>query len=90
MRPGLETVPYHLLFLMLTIIYGFRVWPVLPTTVVAVLVTVATGGVLYMHYRQGYIDGAAELTEIVLMPALSMAMVVACPRRVAAQTPCRR
>lgn len=82
--PGLETVPYHLLFLMLTIIYGYRVWPVLPTTVVAVLVTVATGGVLYVHYRQGYID-RPELTEIVLMPALLMAMVWHARRRVVAQ-----
>lgn len=83
--PGLETVPYHLLFLMLTIVYGFRVWPVLPTTVVAVLVTVATGGVLYLHYRQGYID-RAELAEVVLMPALLLAMVWHARRRVAAQT----
>ncbi|MGD9958247.1 sensor histidine kinase [Nocardioides sp.] len=83
--PGLETVPYHLLFLMLTIIYGFRVWPVLPTTVVATLVTLATGGVLYLHYRQGFID-RAELAEVLLMPALLMAMVWHARRRVAAQT----
>ncbi len=82
--PGLETVPYHLLFLMLTIIYGFRVWPVLPTTIVAALVTLATGGVLYLHYSQGYID-RAELAEVLLMPALLMAMVWHARRRVAAQ-----
>ena len=83
-RPGLETVPYHLLFLMLTIVYGFRVWPVLPTVAVAVLVTVTTGTILYVHHRRGYID-RPELTEIVLMPALLMAMVWHARRRLAAQ-----
>jgi signal transduction histidine kinase len=84
LRPGLETVPYHLLFLMLTIVYGFRVWPVLPTAVVTALVTVVTGGILYLHYRQGAID-RPELTEVVLMPALLLAMVWHARRRMAAQ-----
>ena len=84
MRPGLETVPYHLLFLMLTIVYGFRVWPVLPTAVVIALVTLVTGGILYLHYRQGHID-RPELTEVVLMPALLLAMVWHARRRMAAQ-----
>lgn len=83
-RPGLETVPYHLLFVMLTVVYGFRVWPVVPTAVVTTVVTVVTGGVLYLHYRQGHID-RPELTEIVLMPALLLAMVWHARRRMAAQ-----
>jgi len=33
--PGEETIPYHFLFLSLTIVYGFRVWPLWPTLLVA-------------------------------------------------------
>src|SRR5262245_3160498 len=40
--PGEETIPYHFLFLALTIVYGFRVWPLVPTMVVTVLVTGTT------------------------------------------------
>lgn len=82
--PGEETVPYHLLFLSVTIVYGFRVWPIVPTTIAVAGVTVATGAVLYVHYRQDYID-RPELTEVVLMPALLMAMVWHARRRLEAQ-----
>lgn len=82
--PGTETVPYHLLFLSVTIVYGFRVWPILPTAIAVGAVTLATGGILYLHYVQGYIDGP-ELTEVVLMPALLMAMVWHARRRLEAQ-----
>ena len=81
---GEETIPYHLLFLALTITYGFRVWPILPTVVVISAVTVTTGVIMYSHYRAGLIE-APELAEIPLMPALLAAMVWHARRRAEAQ-----
>ncbi|WP_371402648.1 HAMP domain-containing histidine kinase [Kribbella sp. NBC_00662] len=79
-----EVIPYHLLFLGLTLVYGFRVWPLLPTLVVTFLVTVATGWILVVHQLQ---DGSsrAEFAEIPLMPLLFLAMVWHARRRKAAQ-----
>jgi signal transduction histidine kinase len=82
--PGEETIPYHFLFLALTIVYGFRVWSLVPTLVVTVLVTATTGWVLTTHAYSGYID-FAELAEVPLMPMLFVAMVWHAQRRVAAQ-----
>ncbi|WP_432876901.1 sensor histidine kinase [Kribbella sp. CA-245084] len=81
--PGEETIPYHFLFLSLTIVYGFRVWPLWPTIVVTVAVTGATGWVLAAHALDGIID-KAELAEVPLMPALFVAMVWHAQRRAAA------
>lgn len=83
-QAGEETIPYHLLFLSLTIIYGFRVWPLLPTTAVILAVTVSTGLIMFNHYQRNLIDGP-ELAEIPLMPALVVAMVWHARRRAAAQ-----
>jgi len=83
-RAGGETIPYHLLFLVLTVVYGFRVWPMAPTIAVTLAVTLATGVVMYDHYRNSHID-AAELSEVPLMPALFLAMVWHARRRSAAQ-----
>jgi signal transduction histidine kinase len=82
--PGEETIPYHLLFLALTLVYGFRVWPLVPTLLVVLLVTVAPCWVMVRHYLDGAID-APELAEIPLMPMLFVAMVWHARRRVAAQ-----
>lgn len=81
--PGEETIPYHFLFLSLTIVYGFRVWPLRPTIAVTVVVTGATGWVLGAHALDGIID-RAELAEVPLMPALFVAMVWHAQRRAAA------
>ena len=82
--PGEETIPYHFLFLALTIVYGFRVWPMLSTLVVTIAVTGTTGWVLTTHALDGIID-RAELAEVPLMPMLFLAMVWHAQRRVAAQ-----
>jgi signal transduction histidine kinase len=81
--PGQETIPYHLLFLSLTIVYGFRVWPLMATILVTVAVTGSTGWVLASHAFAGIID-RAELAEVPLMPALFVAMVWHARRRIAA------
>jgi signal transduction histidine kinase len=79
-----ETIPYHVMFLALTLVYGFRVWPMAATAVVALLVTLATSWVFLRHYAAGQID-SAELAEVPLMPTLFMAMVWHARRRVSAQ-----
>jgi len=82
--PGEETIPYHFLFLSLTIVYGFRVWPMWPTILVALAVTGTTGWVLGDRVVSGVIDNA-ELAEVPLMPALFVAMVWHARRRAEAQ-----
>jgi signal transduction histidine kinase len=79
-----EVVPYHLLFLGLTLVYGFRVWPLGPTLAVTALITGLTGWILVAHQLT---DGSnrAEWAEIPLMPLLFLAMVWHARRRVAAQ-----
>lgn len=81
--PGEETIPYHFLFLSLTIVYGFRVWPLVPTLLVALAVTGATGLILADRVVGDVID-RAELAEVPLMPALFVAMVWHARRRIAA------
>jgi signal transduction histidine kinase len=78
-----EVIPYHLLFLGLTLVYGFRVWPLVPTLLVTLVITAATGWILVSHQLQ---DGSsrAEWAEIPLMPMLFLAMVWHARRRVAA------
>jgi signal transduction histidine kinase len=82
--PGEETLPYHLMFLSITLVYGFRVWPMAPAMLVVTLVTASTGTVMYIHHLDGAID-APELFEILLMPMLLLAMMWHARRRVDAQ-----
>jgi signal transduction histidine kinase len=84
LQAGEETIPYHLLFLAVTIVYGFRVWRLVPTAVVIAAVTASTGGIMYAHYLGGWID-EPELAEVPLMPALLVAMVWHARRRASAQ-----
>ncbi|TDW74918.1 sensor histidine kinase [Kribbella pratensis] len=79
-----EVIPYHLLFLGLTLVYGFRVWPLRQTLLVTFLVTASTGWILVAHQLQ---DGSsrAEWAEIPLMPMLFLAMVWHARRRKSAQ-----
>ncbi len=82
--PGEETIPYHLLFLALTLVYGFRVWPMRPTLLVVCGVTVVAGAIMYDHVLDGKID-VPELAEVPLMPLLLLAMVWHARRRASAQ-----
>lgn len=87
--PGQETIPYHFLFVALTIVYGFRVWPPRPTAVVISAVTVTTGLIFFSHWRSGDIH-AEEMAEVPLMPLLFLAMVWHARRRQAALVEVRR
>jgi signal transduction histidine kinase len=82
--PGDETIPYHLMFLSLALVYGFRVWPMRPTLLVISAITAVTGLILYAHYLRGSID-SPELAEVPLMPMLLLAMVWHARRRADSQ-----
>jgi signal transduction histidine kinase len=81
--PRWETVPFHTIWITLTLLYGFRVWPIAPTVALLGCVMVATG-TLIAHYAM---DGAAlweELLEVPLLAAMFLAMVWHARRRVEA------
>jgi signal transduction histidine kinase len=81
--PAWETVPFHFIWVSLTLVYGFRVWRLEPTGWVLALVIVTTGAVL-VHEVSGSFQSPDEITEVPLMAAMFMAMVWHARRRMAA------
>lgn len=67
--PGPSTIPYHLVFLALTIVYGFAVWPPHRTLAWLLFVTITTGTVMLHLALTGEIEWE-ECSEIILMPAI--------------------
>ncbi len=78
-----ETVPFHFIWVSLTLLYGFRVWRVRPTmwTLGAVILLTATFIYLDVLNDAQPID---EITEVPLMSAMFLAMVWHARRRQAA------
>jgi signal transduction histidine kinase len=72
--PGWETIPFHFIWVSLTLLYGFRVWPLRPTGTVLGLVVVVTGVLIFADARNGTQDWG-ELFEVPLMSAMFLAMV---------------
>ncbi len=79
-EPQLQAVPYHLMFLTLIGVYGFRVWPLPVTVVVITLVVLSTGAVIVDAYLRGRLE-VDETFEVMLMPAILVAMVWHARRR---------
>ena len=82
--PGWETIPFHFVWISLTLLYGFRVWPMRATLVVLIFVMVMTGASIMADA----FDGSqlwGELFEVPLMAAMFLAMVWHARRRVDAQ-----
>ncbi|HET7518662.1 MAG TPA: HAMP domain-containing sensor histidine kinase [Actinomycetes bacterium] len=87
--PQWETVPFHFIWVSLTILYGYRVWGSVETWLVLTAVVVATGALLvYDVLRQAEL--ADELTEVPLMGAMFLAMVWHAQRRRSAMEDLRR
>ena len=87
--PQWETVPFHFIWVSLTIVYGYRVWGSFQTSLVLTAVVVATGALLvYDVLRQAEL--ADELTEVPLMGAMFLAMVWHAQRRRSAMEDLRR
>jgi len=80
--PDWETVPFHFIWVSITILYGFRVWGLRPTLWVVAVIIVATGAGLVVDIARGA-QPLDELTEVPLMSAMFFAMVWHAQRRVA-------
>jgi hypothetical protein len=81
--PTWETVPFHFIWVSITILYGFRVWRSGPTVGILVAVMTTTGVGIFIDYQRGA-QPLDELTEVPLMAAMFAAMVWHARRRLAA------
>ncbi len=82
--PAVETVPYHLIFIALTVVYGFALWSPRRILLVLALVTASTGLVLVYLDVSDTVD-RQELSEVVLMPLIFVGMVWHSHRQLVAQ-----
>jgi signal transduction histidine kinase len=81
--PEWETVPFHFIWVSLTLLYGFQVWRTRPTVAVLVFVMATTGIAIAIDYGRGD-QPLDEITEVPLMAAMFAAMVWHARRRVSA------
>ncbi len=81
--PSWETVPFHFVWISLTIVYGFRVWSRPVTAAVLGVVILGTGASIGADAFAG-IQLWGELFEVPLMSAMFLAMVWHARRRQAA------
>jgi signal transduction histidine kinase len=79
--PSWETIPFHLVWISLTLLYGFRVWPMRATLVVLAFVVAFTGASITLDAFDG-IRLRGELFEVPLMSAMFLAMAWHARRRV--------
>ena len=78
-----ETVPFHFIWISLTLLYGFRAWPAAPTMWVLGAVMLATAAGIGLDVWRGS-EPLQELTEVPLMAAVFVAMAWHAHRRQAA------
>jgi signal transduction histidine kinase len=78
-----ETVPFHFIWVSLTLLYGFRVWKTRPTLAVLAFVMVLTGAFIWIGVQRDETP-LGELTEVPLMAAMFLAMVWHARRRLTA------
>ena len=78
-----ETVPFHFIWISLTLLYGFRVWSLRPTMWVLSLVMVTTFGAIGWDVFHGA-QTIDELNEVPLMAAMFGMMVWHAQRRLTA------
>ncbi|HXM53551.1 MAG TPA: HAMP domain-containing sensor histidine kinase [Candidatus Binatus sp.] len=77
---GWETVPFHFIWVSLTILYGFRVWRTTSTLVLLGVIIVATGVPIAIDISRNA-QPLGEITEVPLMSAMFLAMVWHARRR---------
>jgi signal transduction histidine kinase len=78
--PDWETIPFHFIWVSLTLLFGFRVWHPAGTYTVLALVAVATGSLITLDADNGD-QPWGELFEVPLMGAMFLAMVWHARRR---------
>ena len=78
--PGWETIPFHFVWISLTLLYGFRVWRLAATYLTLLAVVTVTGSLILRDAFSG--DQLwGELFEVPLMSAMFLAMVWHARRR---------
>jgi signal transduction histidine kinase len=87
--PNWETVPFHFIWVSLTILYGFRVWRLRPTLIVLGLVMASTAALIAIDVVRGA-QPLDEITEVPLMAAMFLAMAWHAQRRVRANEAAER
>jgi signal transduction histidine kinase len=70
--PEWQTVPFTVIWISLTVIYGFRLWPLQPTMVTTGAVTLATGGIILIEV----IDGQQDVDYLILVPLVALMFLV--------------
>jgi signal transduction histidine kinase len=75
-----ETIPFHFIWVSLTLVYGFRVWRAGPTLATLAGVCASTGLLILIDVRSG-VQEWGELFEVPLMSAMFLAMVWHAQRR---------
>lgn len=78
-----QTVPFLVIWISLTVIYGWRLWPLQPTIVTVAVVTIASASIIGIQV----IDGLQDSDYLVLVPlvaAMFLVMVWNGQRRLAA------
>jgi signal transduction histidine kinase len=81
--PEWETVPFHFIWVSLTVLYGFRVWRVRPTITVLAVVMATTAAMIWLDVLRNA-QPIDEITEVPLMAAMFVAMVWHARRRLTA------
>lgn len=78
--PHYPTVPFHIIWISLTLLYGLRTWRDAPMLALLVVVCLATGTMLWHLTSHGFVDWE-ELLEVPLMAVVFLAMVWHARRR---------
>jgi len=78
--PSWETIPFHFVWISLTLLYGFRVWPTRMTVTILATVMALTGASIMLDAFDG-VQLWGELFEVPLMAAMFLAMVWHARRR---------
>jgi signal transduction histidine kinase len=76
----LETIPFHFIWVSLTLLYGFRVWRTAAMLSVLGTVCIVTGALIFVDIDHGTQEWA-EVTEVPLMSAMFLAMAWHARRR---------
>jgi signal transduction histidine kinase len=79
-----ETVPFHFIWISLTLLYGYRSWPTAPTMWILGTVMVTTASGIGLDVWRGT-EPPEELTEVPLMAAVFLATVWHSQRKLAAE-----
>jgi signal transduction histidine kinase len=76
-----ETIPFHFIWVSLTILFGVRLWSTSATILAAVIITLTSGAALLMAVQKPGGPGLDEMAEVPLMAAMFAGMVWHAHRR---------